>query len=253
MPSYLDLALIVVVAVSALLSMLRGFAREVMAIASWAAAAAAAYYLHPMALPYVKPYIAKDTIALAVAVGAVFLATLVIVSFITVKISDMILDSKIGALDRSLGFLFGAGRGYLLCVIAFIFFAWLVPEKNYPSWVQNSKTRAWLEATGASLQTWLPENLDQSLSKMLKQNKAGDPPTEGDADKAVPTPPAPPLRPGQRTEAPAPTPVQAQSIAPVRPVAPSTTPQTIDGLLRQQANPPAARSGNQQGNASAGR
>ena len=197
MPSYLDLALIAVVLVSAFLSMLRGFTREVLAIASWAAAAAAAYYFHPMALPYVKPYISKDTIALAVAASAVFFVTLIVVSIITVKISDMILDSKIGALDRSLGFLFGAGRGYLLCVIAFIFFAWLVPEKNYPAWVQNSKTRAWLEATGSSLQAMLPENLDQSLSKMLKRNKGDDPPSE-DEKPATPTPPAP-LRPGQRT------------------------------------------------------
>ena len=224
MPSYLDLALIGVVLISALLSMLRGFTREVLAIASWAAAAVAAYYFHPMVLPYVKPYISKDSIALAAAAGAVFIGTLIVVSIITVKISDMILDSKIGALDRSLGFLFGAGRGYLLCVIAFVFFAWLVPEKNYPSWVQNSKTRGWLEATGSSLQAMLPENLDASLSKMLKKQKGDEPPSEGDGDKAAPAVPAPP-RPGQRTEAPAPQ---------------RTGPQTIDALL-QQANPAARR------------
>ena len=51
MPSYLDLGLIVVVLISALLSMLRGFTREVLAIASWAAASVAAYMLHPLALP----------------------------------------------------------------------------------------------------------------------------------------------------------------------------------------------------------
>ena len=154
MPSYLDLGLIVVVLISALLSMLRGFTREVLAIASWAAAAAAAYLFHPMLLPTVKQYISNDKGALAVAAASIFLVTLVIVSIITVKISDLILDSRIGALDRSLGFLFGAGRGFLLCAIAFIFFAFLVPEKSYPTWVQNSKTRSWLEATGASLERW---------------------------------------------------------------------------------------------------
>ena len=197
MPSYLDLGLIAVVLLSALLSMLRGFTREVLAIGSWGAAAAAAYFFHPLALPYVKPYIAKDTIALAVAAGAVFFVTLIVVSLITVKISDMILDSKIGALDRSLGVLFGAGRGFLLCAIAFVFFAFLVPEKSYPVWVQNSKTRAWLEATGNSLQAMLPENLDSSLSKMLKKPPKGDePPAEGDDKGAAPPPP---LRPGQRS------------------------------------------------------
>ena len=41
MPSYLDLSLIVVILISALLAMLRGFTREVLAIASWIVAAAA--------------------------------------------------------------------------------------------------------------------------------------------------------------------------------------------------------------------
>jgi len=180
MPSYLDLTLIVVVLISAFLSMLRGLVREVLAIASWAAAAAAAYYLHPQVTPLLKPYIAKDQYAMAAAVVAVFLVTLVVISIFTVKLSDWILNSKIGALDRSLGFLFGAGRGYLLCVIAFVFYAWLIPEKSYPIWVQNSKTRAWLEASGASLQAMLPEDLPKSLD-ILKKPKAGaneEPPAE---------------------------------------------------------------------------
>ena len=62
-------------------------------------------------------------------IGGVFLITLLIVSIITVRISDMILDSRIGALDRTLGFLFGLGRGLIIVVVAFLFFAWLVPAQ----------------------------------------------------------------------------------------------------------------------------
>ncbi len=100
---YLDLGVIAIVLISAVLAMVRGFTREVLAIASWGAAAVAAIYFHPLVLPLVKPYISKDTIALAVAAAIVFFATLIIVSIITVKISDAILDSKVGPLDRSLG------------------------------------------------------------------------------------------------------------------------------------------------------
>ena len=57
MPSYLDLGLIVVIFISAFLAMLRGFTREVLAIASWGGAAAAAYYFHPLVLPYVTPHV----------------------------------------------------------------------------------------------------------------------------------------------------------------------------------------------------
>ncbi len=41
--------------VSAMLAMVRGLSREILSIASWIAAAAAAYFLHPHVLPYVRP------------------------------------------------------------------------------------------------------------------------------------------------------------------------------------------------------
>jgi membrane protein required for colicin V production len=199
MPSYLDLGLIGVVLISALLSMLRGFTREVLAIASWALAALAALYLHPYALPYVKQYIQKDAIALGVAAGGVFLLTLILVSLITVKLSDVILDSKIGALDRSLGFIFGAVRGFLLAVIAFLFFNWLVPDKSQPEWVKAAKTKPILQATGDQIMAMLPDD-PESIVKRLKKPKSGVPdevPSEPDPEaKAPPQPPAP--APGQK-------------------------------------------------------
>jgi membrane protein required for colicin V production len=174
MPSYLDLGLIAVVLISAFLAMLRGFTREVLAIASWGAAAVAAIYLHPMVLPYVKPYIAKDVIALAVAAAAVFFVTLIVVWLITIKLSDAILDSKVGALDRSLGFLFGAVRGLLLCVIAFLFFNWLVPPQTQPGWVKTARMRPLLQATGDQLQALLPlpEEVEGFLNKLKKPKSA---------------------------------------------------------------------------------
>jgi len=173
MPSYLDLGLIVVVLISAFLAMLRGFTREVLAIASWGAAALAAIYLHPLALPYVKPYIAKDVIALAVAAAAVFFVTLIAVSLITIKLSDAILDSRVGALDRSLGFLFGAVRGLLLCVIAFVFFNWLVPAQTQPGWVKTARVKPLLQATGDRLMAILPDDPEGLLNKLKKPKSAG--------------------------------------------------------------------------------
>jgi membrane protein required for colicin V production len=173
MPSYLDLGLIVVILISAFLAMLRGFTREVLAIASWGAAALAAIYLHPLALPYVKPYIAKDVVALAVAAAAVFFVTLIAVSLITIKLSDAILDSRVGALDRSLGFLFGAVRGLLLCVIAFVFFNWLVPAQTQPEWVKTARMKPLLQTTGDRLMAILPDDPEGLLNKLKKPKSAG--------------------------------------------------------------------------------
>jgi membrane protein required for colicin V production len=185
MPSYLDLTVTIVVLVSGLLALLRGFTREVLAVLSWVAAAAAAYYLHPLVVPYVKPYIPKDNIALAAAAAAVFFATLVVVSLFTVKLSDVILDSKIGALDRSLGFVFGAARGLLLAVVAFLFYNWLVPEGSQPEWVKNARTKPVLQASGDRLREFLPDDIDGLVARIKTKKTPGvgdEPPAESDSD-----------------------------------------------------------------------
>ena len=225
MPSYLDLALLGIVLISALLSMVRGFTREVLAIASWAAAAVAAYLLYGKVTPYLDPYIAKDIVKTIVAVAIVFLVTLVIVSIITVKLSDAILDSRVGALDRTLGFVFGAARGFLLGVVAFLIFTSLVPPKSQPVWVAEAKTRPLLEMTGEDLKPLLPPDtwtiISRQFNKHDKSAPTEDVPDEG-ADKAD----LPPAAPERRTDA-----------TPTPPTSPSNSDkQKLDNLLGRPAS-----------------
>jgi len=194
MPSYLDLGLIAIILISALLAMLRGFTREILAIASWGAAALAAIYFHPLILPYVKPYASKGVVAIALSAAIVFFVILILVSLITVKISDAILDSKVGPLDRSLGFVFGAVRGLLLCVIAFVFFTWLVPENSQPQWVKNARMKPLLVSTGKELMAMLPDDPEGLLAKLRKPKTGTEdqPASESDTEgKPGPKPPAP--------------------------------------------------------------
>jgi membrane protein required for colicin V production len=191
MPSYLDLAVITVVLVSGMLALLRGFTREVLAILSWVAAAAAAYFFYPLALPYIKPYVSKDEIALAASVASVFFVALVAVSLVTVKLSDVILDSKVGALDRTLGFLFGAVRGALLAVVAFVFYSWLVPETNQPEWIKDARAKPFLTAGGEKLREMLPDDIDSLVAKIKAKKGAPtneEPPADVEPDKIQPAP-----------------------------------------------------------------
>jgi membrane protein required for colicin V production len=178
----LDLILLVVMLVSGLLAMIRGFMREILSIASWALAAVATIYLYARLLPTAKQYFNSDMVAAGAVIGGVFLLTLVIVSVITVRISDMILDSRVGALDRTLGFVFGLGRGLVIVVVAFLFFAWLVPDKSQPDWVRSAKSRVVLKSTGDWLMSMLPDDPENTILKRFKRPK-GD---EGDPQDAAP-------------------------------------------------------------------
>ena len=220
MPSYVDLGVIAVVLLSALLAMVRGFTREVLAIASWVAAAVAALYLYPTVAPLLKgyPYMDKPAVQQGAAAAIVFFGVLIVVSIITVKVSDLILDSKVGALDRSMGFLFGAARGFLLCVVAFMFFEWLVQGKE-PEWAKNARTRPFLQQTGEQLRAMLPDDPESTLLRQLNKSKgqgpAEDPPAEDDSKPAEPAP-----APQKRGEAPA-QPAPTRAAAPARAPAPA--------------------------------
>ena len=186
--SVLDLAVLGIVVISALLAAVRGATREVLAIVAWVAAAAVAWKLYPMLLPTVSQHVSNATVALVASIATIFLGTLIVVSIITVKISDMILDSRIGAIDRSLGFVFGAGRGFLICVIGWVFLAWLVQGKM-PDWAAQARSRPILEKSGDALVAQLPEN-PEGLLKQFKKPKvetpvdSAEPAGEGDAPAA---------------------------------------------------------------------
>jgi membrane protein required for colicin V production len=167
----LDIILIGVMLISALLAMIRGFMREILSIAAWAIAAVVTLYSFSKLLPLAKTYFNNDIVAYAVVIGGTFLGTLLVVSVITVRFSDMVLDSRVGALDRTMGFLFGLARGLVIVVVAFLFFAWLVPDRSQPEWVRSAKSRVVLQGTGDWLMSMLPEDLDATISKRLKKTK----------------------------------------------------------------------------------
>ena len=170
--------------VSAMLAMVRGFSREVLSIVSWVAAAVAAFFFYKPVLPYVQPYVDNDKIAMAAAAGVVFIIALIVVSVITMKLADWIIDSRIGALDRTLGFLYGAARGILVVAVALLFFNWLAGAKA-PAWVTEAKSRPLLEQIGAKLESLLPEDPENAILKKLNPNQpAAETPAAPDAPAA---------------------------------------------------------------------
>src|ERR1700694_4183417 len=181
----LVIVLLRVVVISVLLPLLRVFMREILSIAAWRTAALVTLYAFGKLLPTAKTYFNNDTVASIVVVAGVFIGTLIVVSVITVRISDMILDSRIGALARTLGFLFGLARGLLIVVVAFMFFSWLVPDKQRPDWVTGAKSRLVLQGTGDWLMSLLPDDPENTILKRFKKNKPED-----DQTDTEPAPPA---------------------------------------------------------------
>jgi membrane protein required for colicin V production len=186
--TYLDAALIAVCFISGLLAMYRGFAREMLSIVSWVVAAAAVLYFVIYHKPFAQEMAQQMGTQVAVAqivVGAViFLIVLIVVHLITARISDAILDSRIGMVDRVLGFLFGVARGFILIVIPYMFYEAFFPDPNqhFP-WVREAKSLPYIKATGDTVRGVLESHLPSSLTA---------PPGEQPQEELVPPPPQAP-------------------------------------------------------------
>ncbi|KEQ04678.1 CvpA family protein [Pseudorhizobium pelagicum] len=192
-----DGILIGVTLFSAVLAMVRGFSREVLSIASWVGSVAAAYYLYPLLVPYAQSYTTDDRIAIAASAGIIFILALILISFITSRIADFIIDSRIGALDRTLGFLFGAARGILLLVVAVAFWNWLVDVRSQPDWVRDAKSKPFLDTLVGRLEAVLPEDIEPQIrARITGQETApvdgapatGQPPAESAPAEDAPAP-----------------------------------------------------------------
>src|SRR5436190_13073160 len=174
--SYLDAALIAIIAVSGLVAMYRGLTREVLSILSWVAAAGACVYFvfkyRAEAQQIAEQFHAPLLVAQVAVGGIIFLVVLIVVHLITARISDTVLDSRVGAIDRILGFLFGVARGFVLVVIPFMFYAAFVPQKEqqYP-WVRDAFSYPYIKTTGDSLRVILERLVPPSLMGQPEQQQ----------------------------------------------------------------------------------
>lgn len=189
-----DIGVGILVLISALLATTRGLTREVLSLLTWAGAAGFAVWMYLNHPDIARQYV-QDPLWADIATGVVsFIIALVILHLITIRIGDWITDSRLGPLDRTLGFVFGALRGVLIAVVAVIFGNWLLGD-NLPDWAEQAQTLPTLEALGDGLISLLPANLEEQVNDMLQRGGTLGDTVEGGAapaeDGAVIPQPAP--------------------------------------------------------------
>jgi membrane protein required for colicin V production len=157
-----DYAVLAILAASVLLSVLRGFVREVIALGAWVAAFLAASLLGATVASWLVTSIADASIRALVAFGAVFLVTLLSVSLLAMLVSGLMRKAGLGLEDRLLGGFFGFARG-LLIVMVLVLLAGLTKLPRQPAWTDAMLSPP-LEALAGAAKPWLPQILASNVS-----------------------------------------------------------------------------------------
>ena len=157
-----DYAVLTIVGGSVLLSIFRGFVREVLALAAWIVAFLAASMLGKTVAGWLATTIADESMRVLVAFLAVFLAALLSMSLIALAVSGLMRKAGLGLEDRLLGSFFGLARGMLI-VMVLVLLAGLTALPRQPAWT-DAMLSAPLEALAAAARPWLPQILASNVS-----------------------------------------------------------------------------------------
>lgn len=152
-----DYVVLVIIGLSIVLSMMRGFFREALAILGWIAAFIVAKTYANEILPMMPDNIPNESLRILAAFLVLFLATLLVTSLLAIALSAIFNKIGLGWLNRLLGALFGLVRGILIvCIVVFLAGLTDVPQDT--RW-RNAMFSAPVEALVISMLPWVPNSI----------------------------------------------------------------------------------------------
>ena len=155
--SWADLAIIIVVAFSILISLVRGFVKEATSLVTWIVAIWVGLNFYGIVALRLTPYIQHENFRTGVAFLILFIGTLIVGAIVNFTISQLVRKTGLSGTDRVLGAVFGFARGGLV-VALLILVASLSNMPQQPWWHSSL-----LIPQFKPVAKWLEEFLPQSL------------------------------------------------------------------------------------------
>jgi membrane protein required for colicin V production len=159
--SWIDYAVLAVLAISIAWGVWRGLVREVISLAGWVMAFLAANLLAEPLAQALPRSIPQPELRVIVAFAAVFVVTLTLATLAAMLLAKALKAAGLGGLDRTLGGLFGVARAALI-VLAFALVAGLTSLPRQIAW-KESWWGPVLGRTMVQLKPWLPPPLAARL------------------------------------------------------------------------------------------
>jgi membrane protein required for colicin V production len=131
-----DFVLLAILAISAVLGLLRGLLKEVLSLVAYASAFLAAIWWGPAVSDWFAQWITQPFVRMALAYLGVFIAVLLSIGFINMTLAALLSKTGLTPADHGLGALFGLVRGVLFVLILVILAGYTpLPEE---SWWKNA-------------------------------------------------------------------------------------------------------------------
>ena len=159
----IDVVILVVIGISFLIGLVRGFVRETLSLITWAVALWAAFTFADRFTQHFEQFLSDPTLRLIASFIVVFIITLVLLSLIGFFLSSVFESTGLTGIDRSLGGVFGILRGAII-VAVLIILAGFTGFPNEPWW-QESVLIDHFKPLVIFIHDLIPNNLSDYLNK----------------------------------------------------------------------------------------
>ena len=164
-----DAAVLGIVVLSALLSFFRGFIREVLSLGAWLGASLVTTYYFLDVAALINPQVKNPAIASGIAAMGLFIFALLVFAIVNAILMKLFKQGKdVGMLDNMLGLGFGVLRACLLISLSYFIFSFFKPEKEYPQWLAEAKTRPYVESGAEIIAKIAPSYLEKLSPKSME-------------------------------------------------------------------------------------
>jgi membrane protein required for colicin V production len=167
-----DVIIIFVIFLSALFSLIRGFVKEAISLASWIIAIWLAATFAPKLSAALPGNIESEAVRLAISFGLLFVLTLMVGALVNTLVSQVVRKTGLGGADRIFGVVFGLLRGGLIIVV-FVLIGSMTPLPEN-DWWQSSSLLKWFEGIAIEVQQYIPEDISSGHSP-ASSSEAGKP------------------------------------------------------------------------------
>jgi membrane protein required for colicin V production len=179
--NWADWTVVVIVTLSALISIVRGFVKEALSLLVWLAAFTVAFFFSERLSPLLVNLVQLPSLRYVAAFAALFVATLIVGSLLNYLITQLVRMTGLSAIDRLLGMMFGICRGVLIVLLVLIFIPKIAPVQQDPWWQQSRLIprvlvlESWASQTSASLSGWGKSQLDKKNEYVEKVQQQRQP------------------------------------------------------------------------------
>ena len=191
-----DFAVLGILLISGLIAAYRGFLKETLTVSAWLVASLAAVFVWPVTKPFARSFVEPQMLADILALIGVFFMLLIPVSFVSFRLSELVRGTRAGPLDRSMGFVFGIGRGLLVVGLGYLVFSSLAPPKTHPQWVRDARLLPVVKGTADVIRSFGGKNKADKDAAEEEETQTAEPAQEtktaeiGDAKPAQEKKPA---------------------------------------------------------------